>query len=66
MCKETEGCFNNEFFNSVDIVASALDNIDGRLYVDSRCLLFNKALFESGTLGTKGNTQVVIPNLTEN
>ena len=66
MCKETEVFFNNEFFNSVDIVASALDNIDGRLYVDSRCLLFKKALFESGTLGTKGNTQVVIPNLTEN
>lgn len=66
MCKETEGIFNNEFFSSVDIVTSALDNIDSRLYVDSRCVLFNKPLFESGTLGTKGNTQVIIPNLTEN
>ena len=26
---------------------------------------FTKPLLESGTLGTKGNTQVVIPNLTE-
>lgn len=66
LCKESEDYFNNEFFDSVDIVASALDNVEARLYVDSRCILFNKPLFESGTLGTKGNTQVIIPNLTEN
>lgn len=66
ICKESEDYFSNNFFSSVDIVASALDNIDSRLYVDSRCVLFNKPLFESGTLGTKGNTQVIIPNLTEN
>ena len=66
LCKESEDYFNNNFFNSVDLVASALDNVEARLYVDSRCILFNKPLFESGTLGTKGNTQVIIPNLTEN
>jgi ubiquitin-activating enzyme E1 len=65
LCKESEDYFNNNFFNSVDLVASALDNVEARLYVDSRCILFNKPLFESGTLGTKGNTQVIIPNLTE-
>ncbi len=31
----------------------------------SRCVYYNKPLLESGTLGTKGNTQVVIPKLTE-
>jgi ubiquitin-activating enzyme E1 len=35
------------------------------LYMDQRCVFFEKPLLESGTLGTKGNTQVVIPHLTE-
>jgi len=35
------------------------------LYMDQRCVFFKKPLLESGTLGTKGNTQVVIPHLTE-
>merc|ERR1719263_1970699 len=34
--------------------------------MDSRCLFYQKPLLESGTLGTKGNTQVVVPNVTEN
>lgn len=33
--------------------------------MDQRCVFFLKPLLESGTLGTKGNTQVVIPHLTE-
>ena len=33
--------------------------------MDQRCVLYEKPLLESGTLGTKGNTQVVIPHLTE-
>ena len=37
-----------------------------RLYVDSRCVYFCKPLLESGTLGAKCNTQMVIPRLTEN
>jgi ubiquitin-activating enzyme E1 len=35
------------------------------LYMDQRCVFFEKPLLESGTLGTKGNTQVVLPHLTE-
>lgn len=66
ICKESDNYFNIDFFKSVDLVVSALDNVEARLHVDSRCILFNKPLFESGTLGTKGNTQVIIPNLTEN
>ena len=33
--------------------------------MDQRCVFYEKPLLESGTLGTKGNTQVVIPHLTE-
>ena len=38
----------------------------GRLYVDARCVYFGKPLLESGTLGAKCNTQMVVPRLTEN
>uniref|UniRef100_A0A452SVH6 Ubiquitin-like modifier-activating enzyme 1 n=1 Tax=Ursus americanus TaxID=9643 RepID=A0A452SVH6_URSAM len=36
-----------------------------RMYMDRRCVYYRKPLLESGTLGTKGNVQVVIPFLTE-
>jgi len=63
---ETETIFGDDFMASLDIICTALDNVDARLYVDQRCLNYGKAMLESGTLGTKGNTQVVIPHLTEN
>ncbi|KAK3687501.1 hypothetical protein B0T22DRAFT_130371 [Podospora appendiculata] len=62
---ETEHIFNEDFWNSLDGVTNALDNIEARTYVDRRCVFFHKPLLESGTLGTKGNTQVVLPLLTE-
>lgn len=62
---ETENIFDNKFWKSLDFVTNALDNVDARTYVDRRCVFYKKPLLESGTLGTKGNTQVVIPNLTE-
>lgn len=39
-------------------IVNALDNVNARLYVDSRCVYFCKPLMESGTLGAKCNTQV--------
>lgn len=62
---ETENIYNMDFYNSLDGVANALDNITSRRYVDSRCVIFCKPLLESGTLGTKGNIQVIVPFLTE-
>ncbi|KAI1855832.1 hypothetical protein JX265_012095 [Neoarthrinium moseri] len=62
---ETEEIFNEDFWNSLDGVTNALDNVEARTYVDRRCVFFQKPLLESGTLGTKGNTQVVLPKLTE-
>ena len=66
ICTDTESIYDLNFFNEIDGVANALDNIQARLYVDQQCMKFNKPLFESGTLGTKGNVQVVIPKLSEN
>jgi len=63
---ETENVFDDEFWSSLDVVVNALDNVNARLYVDYRCVYFQKPLLESGTLGPKCNTQVVMPNETEN
>ena len=63
---DTEQVFNDAFWEGLDFVVNALDNVNARLYVDSRCVYFGKPLLESGTLGAKCNTQVVMPRLTEN
>ena len=62
---ETEHIFNEDFWEGLDGVTNALDNVDARQYVDRRCVFFRKPLLDSGTLGTKGNSQVVLPRLTE-
>merc|ERR1719219_1706628 len=62
---ETENIFTYAFFEGLDGVANALDNVDSRIYIDRRCVYYRKPLLESGTLGTKGNVQVVLPFKTE-
>ena len=57
--------YDDSFFEALDGVANALDNIEARIYIDRRCVYYRKPLLESGTLGTKGNVQVIIPHLTE-
>ncbi|XP_067908159.1 ubiquitin-like modifier-activating enzyme 1 isoform X2 [Heterodontus francisci] len=63
--QETENIYNQDFFENLNGVANALDNVETRHYMDGRCVLYQKPLLESGTLGTKGNLQVIIPHLTE-
>ncbi|KAF7506207.1 E1 ubiquitin-activating protein [Endocarpon pusillum] len=62
---DSEEVFNETFWEGLDGVTNALDNVEARTYVDRRCVFFMKPLLESGTLGTKGNTQVILPRLTE-
>jgi len=62
---ETEHIYTDDFFEQLDGVANALDNVDARMYMDRRCVYYRKPLLESGTLGTKANVQVVIPHVTE-
>lgn len=62
---DTEDIFDDKFFEDLDGVMNALDNVEARVYVDSRCLFFKKPLLESGTLGTKGHVQVIVPYVTE-
>ena len=54
--------FDTKFWSkSVDIVLNALDNVEARLHIDSQCVSHRKALVDSGTMGPKGNVQVVVP-----
>ncbi|KAL7581830.1 hypothetical protein ACA910_022351 [Epithemia clementina (nom. ined.)] len=61
---DTEDIFGDEFYDKLSGVCTALDNVEARLYVDQRCVFYRLPMLESGTLGTKGNTQVVVPHLT--
>jgi ubiquitin-activating enzyme E1 len=62
--EDTEDVFNDKFWESLDFVVNAVDNIHARTYVDKRCIWYEKPLLESGTLGTKANSQMVIPHKT--
>lgn len=62
---ESEGLLDEKFWNGLDGACTALDNVAARLYIDSQCVLYKKSFVDSGTLGTKGNTQVIVPSLTE-
>lgn len=62
---QTEDVFDENFWEGIDIVVNALDNIQARQYVDSKCVWHLKPLMESGTLGTKGNVQVILPIMTQ-
>ena len=63
---DTENIFGDNFYDKLDGVCTALDNVEARLYMDQRCLFYALPMLESGTLGTKGNTQIVVPHVTEN
>ena len=55
----------NELFDEKTIVINALDNLTARRFVDGICYERGLPLFESGTMGMKGNTQPIIPYLTQ-
>jgi ubiquitin-activating enzyme E1 len=62
---ETEPIFNKSFYQNIDCIVNALDNVSARIYMDNQAISYGKPLIESGTLGLKGNTQVILPNLSE-
>ena len=60
----TENVYNDEFWSGLDFIVNAVDNVKARQYVDDRCVWFGKPLLESGTLGTKANSQMIVPHKT--
>uniref|UniRef100_A0A8D0AJG2 E1 ubiquitin-activating enzyme n=1 Tax=Sander lucioperca TaxID=283035 RepID=A0A8D0AJG2_SANLU len=65
VCPATESIYNDSFYSRLNLVVTALDNVEARRYVDSRCLSNQRPLLDSGTMGTKGHTEIIVPNLTE-
>lgn len=63
--RETSDVYDRKFYDRMDCVLNALDNVEARIFVDERCVEYGKPLLESGTLGTKGNIQTILPHLTE-
>jgi molybdopterin/thiamine biosynthesis adenylyltransferase len=62
----TAHIYDEEFFRDQTIVTNALDNVQARLYIDSKCVASRSALIDSGTLGPKGHVQIILPeHLTE-
>ncbi|CAF1435465.1 unnamed protein product [Rotaria sp. Silwood1] len=62
---ETEHIYDDHFFERLDGVVNALDNVKARQYIDQRCVYYQKPLIDSGTLGTKASVQVIVPFPTE-
>ena len=63
--KDNEEVFNDNFWEGVDITVNAVDNIYARRYIDDMCCYYGKPMFESGTLGTKCNSQLILPFKTQ-
>ena len=58
--------FDDSFWSSgVDVVLNALDNVEARLFMDRQCVTNKKALIDAGTMGPKGNVQVIVPDKSE-
>lgn len=57
--------FTDQFFKQQHLCINALDNLEARRYMDTRCVSTQTPLLESGTLGAKAHCQVIIPHLTE-
>jgi ubiquitin-activating enzyme E1 len=62
---EREDVYDDVFWEGLDAAVTALDNVQARVYVDKKCVFHGKPMIDSGTLGTKGNTQCVIPYMCE-
>lgn len=61
----SEDFFDDEFWGKLSLCWNALDNVLARKYTDKCCLWYGLPLLESGTLGTKTNSDVFLPRLTK-
>ena len=61
VCEETEDYFDEEFWNNQDFVIMAVDSTQARKYIDTRVIKFERCSMDAGTLGTKANSQCIVP-----
>ena len=62
---KSESTFTDNFYEGLTYIVNAVDNVKARNYVDGKAVLHKKWLFEAGTLGTKCNSQIIVPDKTE-
>jgi ubiquitin-activating enzyme E1 len=60
--EETRNIFDDDFMEKQNVIISAVDNVDARKYIDNLCTFYNKILLDSGTEGTKANSDIYYPN----
>jgi ubiquitin-activating enzyme E1 len=65
MSYETENIFNKEYYENIDIILNALDNVKARIYMSNIANYYQKPIIDSGTLGLKASIQTIIPNKTK-
>ncbi|XP_009475144.1 PREDICTED: ubiquitin-like modifier-activating enzyme 7 [Nipponia nippon] len=61
----TESLYGDDFFRRLDGVVSALDTLEARAYLESRCLRYLTPLLDSGTEGPRGNVLAMVPLVTK-
>ncbi|KAM4638761.1 LOW QUALITY PROTEIN: ubiquitin-like modifier-activating enzyme 7, partial [Amazona ochrocephala] len=61
----TELLYGDDFFRHLDGVASALDTLEARAYLESCCFRYLTPLLDSGTEGPWGNVLAMVPHLTK-
>ena len=59
---DTKNIFSDKFLENQDILISAVDNLKTRKYIDDLSTFFNKIYINSGTEGTKANSDIYYPN----
>ena len=62
--KETENTFNENFWKSQDLIILAVDNDEGRNYIDNQCVNNKLVGIDAGTFGTKGRVTLIVPDKT--
>lgn len=61
LCINTEKKLSKSFYSQFDIVFSCLDNYEGKMYLDSKCTLFEIPSILGGALGPRAKTMNFIP-----
>ena len=61
LCTNTEKKFSKSFYSQFDIIFSCLDNYEGKMYLDSKCTLFEIPSILGGALGPRAKTMNFIP-----
>ena len=65
VCEETEDYFDDNFWLNQDFIIMAVDSTQARRYIDTRVIEFERCSFDAGTLGTKAQSQCIVPHKTK-